>query len=610
VVADDDPLALGWATVGGVASVTSVVGEIGAVTGADILADTTVAAALAEKADTASLGTAAALNSGTASGTVPVLGTGGRLAVARLASGTPDGTQYVRDDGTLAVPPGSVTSVVGEIGAVTGADVLADETVAGALSAKADTASLGGAAVLDVGTTTGTVSAGDDARMTNARTPTAHAASHGAGQSDAITVTLAQVSDAGTAAAAAATAFDTAGAAASAQSAAIAASAQRTSNLSDLASPRTARANLGLTEAAAMAAAEPPLSVLLAALATRASTPCRVVFAGSSTTVGTGASDTAHSYVSLLVAALQNAYPSGTGSEAAVVASTTATWGTPSEDPGVHGFNMAESGTTSANYFTSDERTSTAALAPACIVHMIGANDFSTGVVPATTGSNVATVVNGMKALVSTPMVQVLAHSYQRMDVAEPAYPWSDYMAQLQAIADADPDNVVCVDMSAVYAAVGVPGTDPWNLVNVDDIHQGDAGHALAAELLWRSLVGAPRTFGAFAPLVEAASVVEASGDAETLPDPSVYGVSDVTLTASCTFTMPSVAAAGTAKSFLVVIEQGGTGSYVPTFTGATWPDGTAPSWSTAVGAVDQVMFSSTSGRAWVGTALTGLAAP
>lgn len=50
------------------------------------------------------LGTAATVNTGTTSGTVPVLGTGGRLAIARLASGTPDGTKFVRDDGTLAAP--------------------------------------------------------------------------------------------------------------------------------------------------------------------------------------------------------------------------------------------------------------------------------------------------------------------------------------------------------------------------------------------------------------------------------------------------------------------------------------------------------------------------
>lgn len=46
--------------------------------------------------------------------------------------------------------------------------------------------SFGGAALLNVGTTTGTVAAGDDTRMTNARAPTAHAASHQNGGSDEV----------------------------------------------------------------------------------------------------------------------------------------------------------------------------------------------------------------------------------------------------------------------------------------------------------------------------------------------------------------------------------------------------------------------------------------
>lgn len=52
------------------------------------------------------LGTAATVNTGTASGNVPLLSTGGVLPIARLATGTPDGTKFVRDDGTLATPAG------------------------------------------------------------------------------------------------------------------------------------------------------------------------------------------------------------------------------------------------------------------------------------------------------------------------------------------------------------------------------------------------------------------------------------------------------------------------------------------------------------------------
>ena len=45
---------------------------------------------------------------------------------------------------------------------------------------------LGGAATLSVGTTAGTVAAGDDSRLSNARTPTAHASSHAGAGSDPI----------------------------------------------------------------------------------------------------------------------------------------------------------------------------------------------------------------------------------------------------------------------------------------------------------------------------------------------------------------------------------------------------------------------------------------
>ncbi len=52
--------------------------------------------------------------------------------------------------------------------------------------------SLGGAATLDVGTTAGTVCAGDDSRLTNSRTPTAHASTHVNGTDDIQSATASQ----------------------------------------------------------------------------------------------------------------------------------------------------------------------------------------------------------------------------------------------------------------------------------------------------------------------------------------------------------------------------------------------------------------------------------
>lgn len=56
-------------------------------------------------------------------------------------------------------------------------------------------ASLGNSSALNVGTGAGTVAAGNDARMTDARTPLAHAATHAAAGGDPVTLTQAQITN-------------------------------------------------------------------------------------------------------------------------------------------------------------------------------------------------------------------------------------------------------------------------------------------------------------------------------------------------------------------------------------------------------------------------------
>lgn len=127
----------------------------------------------------------------------------------------------------------------GAAGALLAANNLSDLTSA----ATARTSlGLGGAATANVGTSTGTVAAGDDSRMTNSRTPLAHAGSHGSGGSDVVTPAAigAYTTSAGTTLEGRVTAVENT-------------ALTKSDNLASLGSTATARTNLGLGGAAVLA---------------------------------------------------------------------------------------------------------------------------------------------------------------------------------------------------------------------------------------------------------------------------------------------------------------------------------------------------------------------
>ena len=100
--------------------------------------------------------------------------------------------------GTVLSP--AVLSVNGETGAVTldaadvGAVTAARQITAGTGLSGGGTLAADRTLAVSFGTTATTVCAGNDARLSDARTPTAHAASHGSGGSDPITIDQSQVS--------------------------------------------------------------------------------------------------------------------------------------------------------------------------------------------------------------------------------------------------------------------------------------------------------------------------------------------------------------------------------------------------------------------------------
>lgn len=121
LAANGDPTVLAdWLQISQPGGVTSVNGQTGVIvlSAADVSAVPTsrtvaghalTADVTLSDTDISGLGTAATVDTGTASGNVPLLGVGGVLPIARLATGTPNGAKFVRDDGTLAAPSASVS---------------------------------------------------------------------------------------------------------------------------------------------------------------------------------------------------------------------------------------------------------------------------------------------------------------------------------------------------------------------------------------------------------------------------------------------------------------------------------------------------------------------
>lgn len=192
-----------------------------------------------------------------------------------------------------------------------------------------------------------------------------------------------------------------------------------------------------------------------------------IVLAGSSTTAGSGASSRRRtSYAATLQRAVRSRHPRARFE------------------------NRGVGGTTAETYLPDTVCDAVAAAAPAAVIHMVGGNDYARGVAPAAYGAALRDRLDRIDDGSALPCQHVLVHTFARVDVREPAAPWSAFRVELDAAAEGRPNRTV-LDVSGAFEAVGVGfgGTDPLGLLAADGIHPGDGGHRLLGRLVAGALL-------------------------------------------------------------------------------------------------------------------------
>ena len=209
--------------------------------------------------------------------------------------------------------------------------------------------------------------------------------------------------------------------------------------------------------------------------------PCAVAFAGSSTTA------IMPGYVVRLMSVLQQTY-AVPGDQSAVQKDSDAIFSKLTR-AGLHGYNAGQYGLTSANYLTNEESDRMMLLEPALFLHMIGSNDFRNQMTPTTYRANLETRLDYLDGKATKPVQHLLIHAYERFDFTPASYEWNEYRDVLADIAADRGEDVAFIDLSAKYAAVGVPSSDPLDLIQTDNIHQTARGNRFMADLIASRIV-------------------------------------------------------------------------------------------------------------------------
>lgn len=220
----------------------------------------------------------------------------------------------------------------------------------------------------------------------------------------------------------------------------------------------------------------PDLPILAARLAVAKKTASALngVFVGSSTSASNPG------FIGKLSRKIQNTY--------IVPADSNPQWSVSSEfiertDSGFHLYSGAQGGTRSSNYLTLEECEKIASMNPGFIMHMVGANDYRYNVPLVDYVAGLEEKLEWLDSFLTTPCQHIFVHPYPPQDKTDPVATWNEYWLAGKNVFENRTDGV-CFDISSRYMPVGIPGSDPMDLLSTDEIHQTTYGYEFMADLM------------------------------------------------------------------------------------------------------------------------------
>lgn len=222
----------------------------------------------------------------------------------------------------------------------------------------------------------------------------------------------------------------------------------------------------------------PAMGKLWASLIRCQTLPVRTVALGSSSTAAP-LDDVSDRWPTIVNKMMQMRFASNFGAETPIgdISSQVRTV------PGIHGYNLGISGATSRDYLPTGHVAKINDIQPAVVFHAIGSNDARLAYTAAEVKQNVMDAIATIDAGATIPPTHVLIHMHERDD-ANISARWAEYREEFRAISIDNPARVAFIDISRDFAAIGIPGPDPYTFRKSDHVHLEPAGLRMTAKLI------------------------------------------------------------------------------------------------------------------------------